>query len=120
MWDRQTTVGILGQLAGHSIVWGADLASGKSVSSILNSDTLFWASFQIATELLSGWSTEMSGTKVAGIAVPAGVQGLTLNMYHARTRDAVSKLSKAQVSALLDDPALLGTVVSVLAKSYTI
>jgi hypothetical protein len=120
MWDRQTTVGIMGQLAGHSIVWGADLASGKPVSSILTSDTLFWAAFQVGSELLSGWATEMSGTQVAGIAVPAGVQGFTLNMYHGRTRDAIGKLSGAQVSALLDDPALLGTVVSVLAKSYTI
>lgn len=120
MWDRQTTAGVLGQLAGHSIAWGADIAGGKSVANVFTGDALFWAAFQIGSEFLTGWATEMSGNKVAGIAFPAGVQGVTLNMYHERSRDVISKLTKGQVTALVEDPALLGTVVSVLAKSYSI
>ena len=120
MWDAQTRAGIMGQLLGHGIVWGKDIATGKSISDLLTGDTLFWVAFQLTSEMLSGWATSMTGTPVAGIALPAGVQGATLSMYHATSKDAISRLSRGEVSALLESPALAGTMGSLLWKSYTI
>jgi hypothetical protein len=120
MWDEQIQAGVLGQLLGHSIVWGKDIATGTPASQVFTGDTLFWVAFQLTSEYLSQWATTMSGTRVAGIALPAGIQGATLSMYHAPTKDAVGRLMKGEVSAVLESPALAGTIGSVLWKSYSI
>jgi len=120
MWtlDQQTMWGIGGQLAGHSVVWAKQIASGTPIMRVLSPETLFWAAFSIASETLTTTSAQLAGTSIAGIAAPAALQVAVLDMYHAPTKQVVPKLMKGEVSALLDDPSLAGTIGAVIAKSY--
>ena len=113
--DRQTMVGMYGQLAGHGLSWGKQLASGTPVGQVLNLETLFWAGFNIASETLSRTATTAAGTSVAGLVAPAAVQVAALNMYNAPARRILQSGNPMQV---LDSPFLSGTLASVIAKSY--
>lgn len=116
--SQQVKAGILGQLIGHGLVWGKQVASGTSISDILTGDNLFWAGFQIASEFLSSYATDYSGMNVAGVAVPAGVQVAVLNMYNEKSKETIQSLSRLEVAALMDNPFLAGTLGSVLMKTY--
>ena len=113
--DRQTMVGMYGQLAGQGLSWGKQLASGNPVGQVLNLETLFWAGFNIASETLSRTATTAAGTSVAGLVAPAAVQVAALNMYNAPARRILQSGNPMQI---LDSPFLSGTLASVIAKSY--
>lgn len=113
--DRQSMVGMYGQLAGHGISWARQLASGTPVGQVLNLETLFWAGFNIASETLSETATTAAGTSVAGIVAPSALQVAALNMYNEPSRRV---LSSGDVTRVLESPFLSGSVASVIAKSY--
>ena len=115
MLDSQSMVGIYGQLAGHGLSWGKQLASGTPVGQVFSLETLFWAGFNIASETLSRTASVATGTSVAGIVAPAALQVAALNMYNAPARRI---LQSGSPSLLLDSPFLTGTLASVIAKSY--
>jgi hypothetical protein len=116
--DAQTQAGIMGQLVGHAIVWGKQVASGTPITSVLTGTTLFWAAFNIASKTLSATATSLMGLHIAGVVAPGAVQVAALSMYDDPSKDVLAKLSQGEVSALLDSPFLAGTLCSVLAKSY--
>jgi hypothetical protein len=116
--DAQTQAGIMGQLAGHAVVWGKQFASGTPVGQILTGPALFWAAFNVATETLSSTATSLTGSQIAGVVAPGAVQVAALSMYDDASKQAIARLSQGEVSSLLDSPFLAGTLGSVIAKSY--
>ena len=122
MWDSmeaQTKAGILGQLAGHGLVWGKQLLGGQPISTILNSSTLMWAGINIASEYLTTYASAAAGTSIAGVIAPAAVQAAALNMNMSpEGQQAITRITRGEVTAILDSPFLAGTVGSIIAKSY--
>ena len=116
--DKDTMWGIGGQLAGHGLVWAKQIAGGAPLSRVLSQESLFWAVFSILSETLTTPSANLAGTSVAGIAGPAAVQSLVLSQYASKSKQTFPRLLKGEVSVLLDDASLAGTLGSVLAKSY--
>ena len=116
--DTATMYGIGGQLVGHGVVWGKQIAGGKAIGSVLTPETLFWAAFSIVSETLTTQATNLLGTSTAGIAAPAAVQVAVLNMYKEDTQRTIPRLMTGEIAVLLDDASLLGTISSVIAKSY--
>jgi len=116
--DAQTQAGIMGQLAGHAVVWGKQFASGTPIGQILTGSALFWAAFNVATETLSSTATSLTGSQIAGVVAPGAVQVAALSMYDDTSKQAIARLSQGEVSSLLDSPFLAGTLGSVIAKSY--
>jgi hypothetical protein len=120
MWDTldaQTKAGIMGQLAGHGIVWGKQVLGGQPISSILNSSTLMWAGINIASEYLTTYASQTAGTALGGVIAPAAVQVAALNMSP-EGQQAITRITSGDVMAILDSPFLAGTVGSIIAKSY--
>ena len=122
MWDTmdaQTKAGIMGQLAGHGLVWGKQLLGGQPISAILNSSTLMWAGINIASEYLTSYASSAAGTSIAGVIAPAAVQVAALNMNMSpEGQQAITRITRGEVMAILDSPFLAGTVGSIIAKSY--
>jgi len=116
--DAQTQAGILGQLAGHAVVWGKQFASGTPISQILTGPALFWAAFNIASETLSATATSLTGSQIAGVVAPGAVQITALSMYDDSSKQAIAKLSRGELTSVLDSPFLAGSLGSVIAKSY--
>jgi hypothetical protein len=118
--DAQTQAGILGQLAGHAVVWGKQSASGTPISQILTGPALFWAAFNIASETLSATATSLTGSQIAGVVAPGAVQiaALSIRMYDDSSKQAIAKLSRGELTSVLDSPFLAGSLGSVIAKSY--
>jgi len=111
-------LGMAGQLAGHGVSWAKQVAGGASIGQVLTTETLFWAAFNIASETLTPYATNLTGTSIAGIVGPAAVQVGVLNMYDSDTRRVISQVSSGSVTAIADSPFLTGTLGSVIAKSY--
>jgi hypothetical protein len=122
MWDTmdaQTKAGIMGQLAGHGLVWGKQLLGGQPIGSILNSSTLMWAGINIASEYLTSYASATAGTTLGGVIAPAAVQVAALNMNMSpEGQQAITRITRGEVMAILDSPFLAGTVGSIIAKSY--
>jgi hypothetical protein len=116
--DTATMYGMGGQLVGHGVVWGKQVASGRQITDILTPETLFWAAFSIISETLTSQATTLLGTSTAGIAAPAAVQVAVLNMYNENTKQAIPRLMNGEIAVLLDNASLLGTIGAVVAKSY--
>jgi hypothetical protein len=116
--DTATMYGMGGQLVGHGVVWGKQVASGKRITDILTPETLFWAAFSILSETLTSQATSLLGTSTAGIAAPAAVQIAVLNMYNENTKQTIPRLMSGEIAAVLDNASISGTIGAVLAKSY--
>lgn len=116
--DSQTMAGMTGQLAGHGLVWAKMWAAGTPLNRIFTTESLFWAAFNIASETISSSAVSLTGSPVAGIVVPAGVQIAALNMYNAPSARVVSRLSSGDVTAVADSPFFAGTLGSVVAKYW--
>lgn len=116
--DEQVRAGVLGQVIGHGAVWAKQVAGGRSVGDVLSTQSLFWAGFNIATEWLSSYASDITGTQIAGVAVPAGVQIATLKMYNPDSKQTISRLAGGDVTAVMDDPFIAGTIGSLVLKSY--
>jgi len=116
--DTATMYGMGGQLVGHGVVWGKQVAGGRQITDILTPETLFWAAFSILSETLTSQATTLLGTSTAGIAAPAAVQVAVLNMYNENTQRTIPRLMNGEIAALLDNASLLGVVGAVAAKSY--
>lgn len=116
--DTATMYGMGGQLVGHGVVWGKQVASGKQITDILTPETLFWAAFSILSETLTSQATSLLGTSTAGIAAPAAVQIAVLNMYNENTKRTIPRLMSGEIAAVLDNASISGTIGAVLAKSY--
>ena len=88
--------GIGGQLVGHGVVWGKQIAGGRAIGSVLTSETLFWAAFSIVSETLTTQATNLLGTSTAGIAAP--VMKLFLKAIKNRCRVLLGQTSWATQS----------------------
>lgn len=121
MWgnlDSQTQAGIVGQLVGHGLVIGKQVLGGVPITRAVDSNTVFWAAFQIASEYLTGYASRALGTPIAGVAVPAGVQYAALTMYEQGSKRVAQDVMRGNIMSIADSPFLAGTVGSIIAKSY--
>jgi hypothetical protein len=89
-----------------------------SITDLLKQDNLFWAGFQIASELLSAYATDLTGTTLGGVVVPAAVQVGVQNIHSPKSAETIRELTRGDVFAVLDNPYIAGTIGSAIMKTW--
>ena len=106
--------GIVGQLAGHGVAYGKMIASGQTIN--LTSTDLMWIAFSLGSEAVIMYE-QVKKIPYHEIAVPLALQVGVPYMYQDGFKNKVTRISEGEVMVLLDNPSLMGTIGSVLAKN---